>query len=213
MQQDTNVSMEAPKKSKSTALLVVIIILLLISNAITAFFLFMSEEEADVVENDQALQQDVDVITEPINEEPEEMEIPELQTAQTGEPVNLGDYTLTLNRVENPTDPEEVTITLADGYKYVAIEILIENETDSSTLYSTDWTLYDGDGYDYNVYGRKEPRFSQSGNIPVNGSTRGWLNFRTIEDADDFTIKFNDTVTGYSVEFVELQETETETEE
>ena len=212
MQQEANVNMEAPKKNKSTALFVIIIILLLISNAVMAFFLFMAEEDV-VVENDQAFQQDVDVIPEPISEESEEMEIPELQTAQVGEPVNLGDYTLTLNRIENPIDPEEITINLAEGYKYVAIEILIENETDSSIVYSTDWTLYDGDGYDYGIYARKEPRFSQSGNIPINGSTRGWLNFRTVEDADNFTVKFNDTITGYSVEFVESIETDIETQE
>jgi flagellar basal body-associated protein FliL len=190
------------QKGAGTTVLVLIIVLLLISNLVTAYFLLQGEEEVEEIDNDTTFEQEIDPSVQE-QETEEEMSIPELQTANIGEAVNLGDYSVTVLQIEDPVDEGSVNIPVTDGNKYVAIEILLENNTNSTAYYYTDWTLYDGDGYDYSTYSRKEPRFVESGSIPVNGTTRGWLNFRTIEEATDFTINFNDSQTGNSVEFSE----------
>ncbi len=193
---------DKPKKGGSTTMLVVIIVLLLISNMVTAYFLLMSKEEVETVQEERATVEQEETMTDPVVEESEEMEIPELQTALVGEVVDLGDYTVTLTQVDEDVEEGTVSIDVGEGYKYVSIEILLENKTDSNVSYSTEWTLYDGDGYDYSIYSRREPRFSQNGNISVNGTAKGWLNFRTVENATDFTVKLNETYLEKSIEFV-----------
>lgn len=195
---------DTPKRtSNNSFVLIVIIILLLISNSITAYFLLTKEQEITI--DDEKIEQDTEHINEDFIDEVEqetEAEIPELQTVTVGNPVSLGEYTLTVLQILDPVEEDEVAVPLTDGYKYVAAEILLENNTSSTVFYYTNWTLYDTDGYDYSRFSQKEPEFAITGSVPVNGTSKGWINFRTVEDATSFTIKFNDETTGYSVDFM-----------
>ncbi len=195
MQENIIQKTETPKGNSAT-LFVAIILLLLISNVITAYFL-LTKDEVDINTTvSELVEEPVDEIIE------EETVIPELQTASINEPINLGQYTVTLLQVIDPVDQEDVQIALSDGYRYVAIEILIENNTDSTISYSTDWTLYDSQDYDYSTFSSKQPRFVTTTNIPVNGTSKGWLNFRILEESTNLTVKMNEKSTDSSIEFI-----------
>jgi len=142
---------DTPKQSSNNSfILIVIIILLLISNSITAYFLLTKDQEAVV--NNETIEQETEYTDGNfIDEIDEEMdtEIPELQTATVEQPISLGEYTLTVLQILDPVEEDKVVVPLTDGYKYVAAEILLENNTNSTVFYYTNWTLYDADGYDY----------------------------------------------------------------
>ncbi len=185
------------EKGGSTSILVLVIILLLVSNIITAYFLLMDEQEPDV-------ERENEIVEEEAVEEEEietEVEIPELQSAFIGDPVDLGNYLLTIEQV--------TTLEEGDDDRILAIEVLLENTSNNTLRYDTDWTLYDTQGYNYSSEKSKEPAFttntgiSPSNRVPVNGSEKGWLTFEIPKEVEEYTIHFNDNVSGYSVEFTE----------
>ncbi len=161
-----------PKKADMNAFLAILITILLASNIAIIYFLFIKKDNQAVTN------------------------ISNLQTE------NLGDYSVTIAQV---LDPYEDALNKAeDGYRYVAIEILLTNNTDKAVYYSTNWTLYDNNGYDYSIYENdyKTPTINKNGIIDINDTTKGWLNFRVLENNELADLKFNDEVLNYSVEFV-----------
>ncbi len=194
-----------PEKKCSTPLYIIIILLLLATNAYTAYMLLFTEKEEIATTQESLTEQEITTpdynTTEPFAEEEneDENEIQELQTAKIGEPVDLGDYEVTILQILDPN--EEATMEIMDGYKFVAVEVLLENKTNAAEFYRSDLTLFDENGFSYTAFAKKEPSFPTEGEISANGAKKGWLNFRTTKDATGFTLK--SLQNNFSIEFVQ----------
>ncbi len=124
---------------------------------------------------------------------------PVQRTFSVGEKVEFGDYIISVENVENPfiyTGEFSDFMSLDEGKKLVAVEVLYRNETDDKVLsYNPfDWTLYDSEGYSYTGWSMysKEPELN-AGNVNSGGQSRGWITFETLENSEGFTIQFSDT--------------------
>ena len=117
----------------------------------------------------------------------------------------LGDYTITVTNYQAQVTPDKYSQPKS-GFKYVAVEVLYENNSSSTTIsYNPyDWNLSDTDGYKYTSSwsSQKDPSLS-SGDINKGSKARGWLTFEVPTTAVNFTIKF--TPNMFSDENAEIQ--------
>jgi hypothetical protein len=137
-----------------------------------------------------------------------EKEVPKALQFGIGEEVKFGDYIISVEKVEDPfVDTSELSEFLKPeaGKKLVAVEVLYKNGTSDKqlTFNEFDWTLFDDEGYNYQLgfSGTKEPRLS-SGVVNPGGQSRGWITFETLESSKNFRLQFSDTfLTTDNVEF------------
>lgn len=106
--------------------------------------------------------------------------------------VKLDDYVVMVADIEDPYVETNEFLQPDEGNRYVAVEVVYENQTDDESLdYNVyDWTLYDSEGYSYDPsFAAKDPDLG-SGNVNAGDKVRGWITFEVGEDAEDFKIQF-----------------------
>lgn len=118
---------------------------------------------------------------------------PKTKLFSVGESIKLGDYIVTVNKVENPyVEKNEFSQPEKDN-KFMAVEVSYQNNTTDKTISynALDWKLFDGDGYNYDSSwnATKKPDLS-SGDINPGSKVKGWITFEVPEKATDFKIQF-----------------------
>jgi hypothetical protein len=99
---------------------------------------------------------------------------------KVGEEVQLGDYVIKVNKMEDYT-PSDNMLAPKDGMKMVVIEVEYKNATTDKQLSANplDWSASDNEGYSYD-YGNstdtKEPSLNDK-TLNPGGKVKGWLTF------------------------------------
>jgi len=116
---------------------------------------------------------------------------PESKLFNVGEDIKLGDYIVTVNKIENPYREKNEFSQPEEGNKFIAVEVSYQNNTTDKTIsYNTlDWKLFDGEGYNYESSwsATKKPDLS-SGDINPGSKVRGWITFEIPVKATDFKV-------------------------
>lgn len=117
----------------------------------------------------------------------------EAQVFKLGETIRLGDYVVSVSKMEDPYKAQNQYTQPDSGNRFVAVEVVYENgTTDKSLDYNPfDWKLFDSEGYGFesSFMADKEPRLS-SGTLNPSGKVRGWLTFEVPQESKDFKLQF-----------------------
>lgn len=130
--------------------------------------------------------------------------MPVVKTFHLGEPVQLGDYVITVEKCEDNLMPKNRYMRPDADKKIFAVEVVYENKTaDREISYNPfDWKLTDAGGYTFDMMigGAKEPTLS-SGKLSPGQHTRGWINFSPTKLSTGFTLKFSKPLGDGSLDF------------
>ena len=120
-------------------------------------------------------------------------EVKKTQVFKMGDSIKLGDYTISVTKIDNLYKAKNQYMQPEVGNKLVAIEVLYENNTaDKSLDYNTfDWKLFDSQGYNFEsgFTDSKEPKLS-SGTLNPGSKVRGWITFEVPNESKDFKMQF-----------------------
>ena len=130
---------------------------------------------------------------------------PVTKAFKVNDKIQVGDYTITVTAYEGQVTADKYSQPQS-GNKYIAVEVLYENNTSSKILsYNpNDWSLSDSSGYRYTYSWNtpKEPAL-HSGEINPGGKSRGWLSFEVPTSSTNYTLQFSAGL--FSSENAEIQ--------